>query len=289
MILADSIKKSFNCIIENPSITLFLVLFLIGANILASYILSSQVKILAQILMLCLLAFIFVFFSGWLQVIKESNDREKIKEKNFYSIFLEGIGANIIPVSIGIIIYTLFVFLALIVAQYIALHFIGDINFFLDDLNKISAQNGNFMEYFNKLDLNQKYIVYGWNIAIIVSVAIFNFLSLFYFPAIYYSEKKIFIRPFMSIWESLKFLFKNFLGALCLSVFIYILNMILAFLNAGFAQNVVLSILFLLLYIYFISYIVMLIFNYYEAKNSSSDGSDCIGENKIIDSAGEEN
>ena len=91
MILINSIKKSFNCIVENPAIMLFLVLFMIGANTLAQYILEARIPLVGQVLILCLFALIFAFFAGWFQVIKESSNREKIKEKNFYSIFLEGI------------------------------------------------------------------------------------------------------------------------------------------------------------------------------------------------------
>ncbi|MBQ8476684.1 hypothetical protein IJ531_06460 [bacterium] len=266
-----------------------MVLFLIGANLLASSILKSQSGILAQVLILCLFALIFVFFAGWFEVIKNSTQREKIKEKNFYSIFLEGIGLNVIPSAIGIVVYTVLVFLAVFLAQFIALKFFGDINFFLNDLNKISLEGGNFAQYFNSLDVNQKYIVYGWNLCIIASVLIFNFLSLFYFPAIFYCESNIFLRPFIAIYRALGFLFKNFFAALALGIIIYILNMLLAFLNAAFAQNAIISVLLLLVYIYFISWVVMLIFNYYEAKNNSSDRSNSVGENSACDTVSEEN
>ncbi len=289
MLLINSIKKSFNCIVENPSITLFLVLFMIGANILASYVLAAKVQVIGQILILCLFALLFVFFSGWFKVIKESCDREKIKEKNFYSLFLEGIGANIVPVSIGIVIYTIFMFLSILCAQFVALHFFGDINFFIEGMTKVANEQGNIMDYFSTLDVNQKFAIYGWNLCIIAFVALFNFIFTFYFPAMFDSEKNVFLRPLISIWEGLKFLFKNFFGAIGLTLFIYVINTVLAILNARFAQNTIISIILLLIYIYFVSFVVMLIFNYYETKNNSSDGSDCIGQDEVGNTVGEEN
>ena len=177
----------------------------------------------------------------------------------------------------------------MLLAQFIALKKFGDINFFMDAIAKLTQENGNLAQYFNGLDDNQKYIIYGWNICIMLSLMAFNFISLFYFPAVFYNDKKIFLRPLAAIWDSLKFLFKNFFPAIALSIFIYALNMILAFLNAQFAQNVILSVLLLLVYIYFISYIVMLIFNYYEAKNNCINRADSIGENEALDTVSEEN
>jgi hypothetical protein len=264
------------------------VLFLIGANVLASCVLTSKTKLIAQILVLCLFALIFVFFSGWLEVIKQSTDIEKIREKNFYSIFLEGIGANIIPATIGIILYSLFTFLTMILAQIIAAKCFGDISFFINELNKVASENGSWTDYIKSLDINQQYVIYGWNLCIMAGIILFNFVSLFYFPAIFYSEQKLYLRPLVSIWTGLKFLFKNFFSAIGISVFIYVLNIILTILNTLFARNMVLSVLFLLIHIYFLCYVVMLIFNYYEAKNNSSDRPDSIGENEVINTVSEE-
>ena len=124
MVLIDSIKKSFKCIVDNPSITLFLVLFLIGANLLASSILSAQAKLIAQALIFCLFALVFIFFSGWFEVIKETCQTEKIKEKNFYSIFLEGVCKYIISSVLGIALYIVFVFITIFLAQLTALNFL---------------------------------------------------------------------------------------------------------------------------------------------------------------------
>lgn len=289
MILISSIKKSFDCVIKNPAITLFLVLFLIVLSILAKYIIAAKTIAIAITLFLCFLALVFAYFSGWFKVIKESCDKEKIKEKNFYMIFLEGIGENIIPTALGLIIYSALMIFVVYLSQLVAFKVFGSISFFLDGLNKVTSENGNLIEYFNSLDDNQQYIIYGWNICIMVSVAIFNFVSMFYFPAILDTKNNQFIKPFSAILKSLKFLFKNFFGAVALSILIYILNMIIAYLNTIFAQNVILSTLLLLVNIYFVSWAIMLIFNYYEAKNNCSNGSDCVRENEDCDTAGEEN
>ena len=288
MVLIDSIKKSFFCVIENPAITLILVLFLIVSNMLTPYIIAAKTPIFALILLLCLSAIIFIFFSGWLKVIKESVDRDKIKDKNYYSIFLEGVGENFISIAISTVIYTFFTFITIILAHYLTIRIFGDINFFLNDLNAHAIDYNNFKEYINSLNDTQKDIIYGWNFCIMSAMSIFTFVFLFYFPSILYNKKNIFLKPIIAIWENLKFLFKNFFPALGLGIFIYILHLFLAVLNAIFSNNAILSVIFLLIYIYFISYVVMLIFNYYEAKNSSSDRCNSIRENETGNNAGKE-
>ena len=273
MTILDTIKKSYKCVVENPSITMFFVIFLIGANILISYILSTQSKTLGQILILCLFALICIFISGWFKVIQESMDLDNIKEKKYYALFLEGIGENIIPTTLGTIIYSAILFLIIFISQYIALKQFGSIDFVLNDFNSISQKNMNFMQYFQTLTSEQKYIIYGWNFCILCGLAIFNFAFLFYFPALILEKvegkwKNIFLRPLIALWKNLKFFFKNFLWVLLISISIHIIHMILAILNAHFAQNLILSVVFLLIYIYFVAMVVMFIFNYYDKKNN---------------------
>ena len=93
----------------------------------------------------------------------------------------------------------------------------------------------------------------------------------------------MFLKPLIGIKDGICFVFKNFTGALIIYLFITITYLILAIFNALFAKYMVLSILSLFIYIYFISFVIVLIFNYYEQKNNNTDRADSIGENQCID------
>lgn len=290
MIVFDIIKNSYRSVIENPSITLFLVLFLIVSNLVASYVLSAPNIMLGQIMIVCLFAFVCIFISGWFKVIQESIDREKIKDKKFYPIFLEGIGENILSVVLGSIIYCLVLFLGIFLSQKIAMTTFGNIDFFLNDLNSITQNNISLVEYFQGLTDEQKNVVYGWNFCILCGITLFNFLFLFYYPALISEKNASFLKkPFIAVWKNLKFLFKNFFGVLFVSILVHIIHMILAYLNAKFATNLILSIVFLMIYIYFLAIVVMILFNYYDKKTDSNNRADSVGENVSNNSIGEEN
>ena len=96
MILGSVIKKSFRKVIETPAISLFFVLFLILVNLLVSYTYSAQNKIVYIILEFCLYAFLCVFLSGWFQAVKIAYKKEREEKTNLYSVFLEGVGKNIV-------------------------------------------------------------------------------------------------------------------------------------------------------------------------------------------------
>ena len=100
------IKKSYETVMENPSITLYFVLYLIVLNFLAAWVITSNNIYASITLIVASILLSMAFSSGWFQVFFESVDKDKIKEKNYFSIFLEGMGKNIIPVAIASIIFT---------------------------------------------------------------------------------------------------------------------------------------------------------------------------------------
>ena len=65
MSLVDYIKNSFKKVVENPSITLLFVVFLIIINFFTSFIITTSNKITVSLLAICLFLFICAFFSGW--------------------------------------------------------------------------------------------------------------------------------------------------------------------------------------------------------------------------------
>ena len=282
MTILDTIKKSFKITIGNPSITLCLVIFLIFLNILASYI---KTPLMAIISFLATSA----FFSGWFQVVKETFDIEKLKEKKLGTTFFEGVGKNIIPTTLGMIFSIIIFNLVAFALTFIASKIFGTLEFISQDMATISQDADSIAKYLQSLTPEKLYAIYGWALSGIIAMGIYGFLMLFYMPAIISNDKNnIFLKPIIGIAKSICFVFKNFIGSFAIYALISTIYVLLVLFNALFAKNIILSMLMLFVYVYFISFVVVLIFNYYGQKNNHSDGADSIGENQCIDSTGEE-
>ena len=245
-------KKSFTSVIVNPTITMFLVLFLILSNLMTAQMFAAKTALVSAILSFCLFMLTLSFISGWLYIAKEISLEGEKENKNYFAIFLEGIGKNILPVGIGSFIYTLLFVIIMFLTGKIAYSVFGSLDFIVKDVAILTQDTNQLIEYIGKLDVNQKYILYCWQICFIIATAIFNFLMLFYFPAIIFSEKNPFLKPLSALTNSIKFLFKNFFGSLFIFLTIYFIYFSSSILKFLFAQNAFVLILLLFFYIYFI-------------------------------------
>ena len=111
-----------------------------------------------------------------------------------------------------------------------------------------------------------------WIYYIGLSFFIFSFLTLFWFPAVFdiNSEKKEFFlfTPFLAFKRNIVFIFKNFLGSFGIMLFLLFLNTILSLFSVIFNLNIILAIIGLLVSFYFMTYVVVLIFLYYETRKN---------------------
>lgn len=281
------IKKSFKQVIENSSITLFLVTYLIAISILAPL---ARTNFLVISLGICAVLLTVAYVSGWFYMINtiSSTKEEELKNKNMFSVFFEGVGKNFLSVFIALIFYFLIASLVFFLSGFLANHFFGDINVILKDIMTKATENTNLIDLLSTLPTDKQYTLYGWQFCFIIGSSIFSFLFMMYFPFLFNSNNNVFLRPFTSFYKSIKFIFKNFLLTLGLYFTIYFSYVFLNILRTFTANYVIVSLILFFVYIYFLATIVMIIFNYYEAKNNSTNGPDCIRENENIDSAGKE-
>lgn len=284
------VKKSISAVNENPAITLILVLYLIAVNLVMPHVFTAQSAILSAVLSICVFLISAVFISGWINILKESTENEKIKEKNFAALFLEGVGKNIIPVSGGALIYFIFLSVILLLAVKFAQSFFGSLDFLFQDILSLAPDGRAFSDYISNLPLEKLYIIYGWQLSFMLSVTVFNFIFIFFAPALACDIKcNRFLKVFVAFKNAFCFTFRNFLPVVALYFLICLACVLLNFLRALTASNVFFAILLLLVYIYFVSYSVMIIFNYYEQKSCCNHGSDCIGENETCDKISAQN
>ena len=285
--LLSLIKKSFKQVFENSSIMIFLVAYLIIIGVITPFIRND---ILAMVLGICIILLTIVHFAGWFQLVNaiaiEKNN--ELENKTVFSVFLEGIGRNIVPLIIAFIFYFAILMLFLYVSGFVANHFFGDIQIVFQDIMTSMQGNNNLILALEALPDDKKMTFYGWQFYFIVVTCILSFIFITYCPFLINSEKNIFVRPFIAFWESLKFTFKNFLMTVAIYASIYAAYILINVLRGLAGSNTIISMVLFLIYIYFSAIVVMLIFNYYDAKNNCSDRSDSIGENETVDTAGKE-
>ncbi|MBR3604400.1 MAG: hypothetical protein IKL52_00030 [Candidatus Gastranaerophilales bacterium] len=290
MNLFNIYKKSFSQVMTNPVITLILILFIISSNLFMGFAYGAKSIITTLVVSTCAFLLSLCFIAGWFSVIKDITKDEKSQNKNYFSIFMEGIGKDAFSIGVGCLIYGILLGVILVLTGKIAHHTFGSLDFITKDIVSIAQDNSALMEYLNKLTDEQKYIISAWELSLIFSTMVFNFIMLFYFPSIIYNEKtNMFLKPLVGLKDGIVFLFKNFFCALAIHISIYIVYMLIGIINAALGNNFVISILLVFLNIYFISIAIMLIFNYYEQKNHCDNGCDSIRENENINKSGEEN
>ena len=290
MNLFEIFKKSFSTVITNPAVTLFLVLFMIASNFLASYAFHINSYFVTLTLTGCIFLLSLCFISGWFEITKDLTLNKPEENKDYGGIFLEGIGKNIIPIGLGCFIYVLILMCVLILTGKICHEVFGSLDFIAKDASILTQDNASLIKYFETLTDNQKYILSAWQLSFIFSTMVFGFIMLFYYPAIIFEKtNNNFLKPLIALKDALIFTFKNFFGALFIHIFIYIIYMLFGIIRVNLGNNIIISILLIFFQIYFISFVVMLIFNYYEQRNNNSKRTDCIGENANIDKSCEEN
>ena len=289
MSVIETIKKTFKIVIENPNITLCLVLFLILSNFLIAYIPNITTGWITTVLTLCVFFATSAFFSGWFEIAKETKDIEKLKEKKVSTTFFEGIGKNIIPVTLGVIFSAVLFNLLLYALRIVAVKVFGTLDFLGQDMSTLPQDAESIKAYIQSLSADKLYAIYGWALSGLLVAGIYGFLLLFYMPAIINNQKNnMFLKPIIGIKDGICFVFKNFTGTLAIYLLITTLYLTLALINALFAKNTILSILSLFVYIYFISFVIVLIFNYYEQKNNNPDRTDSLGEDQCLDCTSKE-
>ena len=133
MNLLNIYKKTITTIFSNPTVVLSFILYMIISSLLSGYALSAKSQINTLALLFCMILFALCFASGWFEIIKE-NTKETKEDKNYWGIFLEGIGKNIIPLTLGLFIYALLFILVISVTAKIAHNAFGSLNFITKDV-----------------------------------------------------------------------------------------------------------------------------------------------------------
>lgn len=289
--------RAFKITNENIILTTPLVLFLFLLSIYLGIAQNAPSNIQSSILLLATILFmISAFFSGWFYMVKKAIDLENTefimdedKAKASFNLIKEipsGIGEYFLPFLGAMALYGL-VFLVLgFVAFKLGLKYIGDVGIGLEQMKTAFSSPVALKAAVASLSGEQLIKLNYWNMLIMVVVSGYSFLTMYWGPQIIYKTKN----PVLSFLLAIKAIFKKPLSSIILFVYISFINTASSFLSTFATVNPILYFVSMLIYFYFIVYVVVLIFLYYDreinekTEDNSGSGSDSIREDESGDS-----
>lgn len=296
-----------NLILTTP-LLLFIILFVFYLGVTRVIPENPFYFILITITSLFMLS---AFFAGWFFMVKKAIELDKkeieqdeTKAKMSFELLKEvpvGIGEYFLSFVGGLILYGLLILILMILTYKVGLHFIGKLNISPVDLKMALTSSTQVKAFVSKLPVEELIKLNEWNLLIMLSMTTFSFMTMFWATEIVNRTKN----AFSAFFKSLSFLFKNFLSVIILFVYISVINFLISLLSSFANINPFLHFISTLIYFYFVVYIVVLIFLYYdgEYKNGTKDkieqaiepknqdncdcGTDCIGKEQSGDTDGD--
>lgn len=237
-----------------------LILYSLFSNVYAA--ISANGKLISIIFAIILLTLMSAaFIAGWFKMVKEAiNDSYSENPNLLIKDFLSGVGEYFIPSTGVVIIISLFSILALIGAFLVGHNLIGDIGITVEQLNNAMSSSEELKLFISSLSDVQYIRISQWNLLILSTMSLVYFLLIFYLPALFYKNKN----PFLALFIGIKDLFTRkifFIFFLTLSALFFYL--FLSMLSAVTMHNLILHFIVTLLNFYFIIWISVYIFSFY--------------------------
>ncbi len=212
------------------------------------------------------------FFAGWFYMVKKAvklskqifvldSDRAKATF-NLLKTIPAGIGKYFLSYS-GMILLAFIIFaLAGLCVFHIGIHLIGRLDLDSSQLKNILYSAADMKAFLDSLSFDQLIKLNNWNMLFLAVTTIISFLFMLWIPEIVYQTRN----PFMALVNSVKKIFKKIGKSLKIFIFLTVLNFILSFLSTFSLINPFLYFVVTVIYFYFLVYIVMLIFSYYDSE-----------------------
>ena len=279
-VFTDAFKvSSENIVLATP-----LLVFLLLINIYL-IVAKDAVKVLPSALLffLTLLLMISAFMSGWFYMIKTAiyNFKNKVlhRENETFKLINEfpvGIADYMGP-YIGLsIAFLIFGDIVLVSVYYIGLNLIGSIGVTSSQFISATEAPVAMQALIDSMTKTQVLKLNYWYFLIMFSLQIFSLFTMFWPVELLYSTKN----PIKALFYSVKRIFQR-PQSILLFIVISVLNVIMMILNYISMFNPISYFVMTLIYFYFIVYIFVLLFLYYEEKIKGNS-------NSIADSNGQE-
>ena len=269
--MLEFLKKALKITNENFIIVLPFVLFYILLNLYLGYTKYMLDTVLEALIAMLTITFMFaVFLAGWNYMVKKALelsqkvfvfDEEAVKAHlGLIKTFPTGVGKYFLS-FVGVVV--IFVVLLILISQiifYFGINFIGKVDFTLDQITALTSSTKGLLEFVENLPPEQYVILAKWNLLLMTASFVFSYLLMFWMPEIVYRTKN----PLMALFKGIAKLFRKPLKSLGLFLLITFINFVLSFVMTFTLLLPILYFLFAAVYLYYIVYVIVLIFSYYE-------------------------
>ncbi|MFA7658707.1 MAG: hypothetical protein WCY19_04675 [Candidatus Gastranaerophilaceae bacterium] len=268
-------SRAFKVTNENIILTTPLILFLFLLSIYLGVAQKAPVNLVSVFLLLVTILFMIgAFFAGWFFMVKKAVDLDRMefvadedKARASFNLIKEvpvGIGEYFLPFIGALILYSGLLALLVFVGYQLGLHFIGKLGVSLVELKMAMDSPVAMKSLVSSLSSEQLVKLNAWNFMLMGIMTFYSFITMFWGVQIVSKTKN----PLIAFFQSVKFIFKNFLSAIVLFMYISIINFSVSLLNAFAMINPIVYFISMLIYFYFLVYVVVLIFLYYDRENN---------------------
>ena len=212
------------------------------------------------------------FFAGWFYMVKKAIklsketfvlDSDKTKAIfNLIKVIPAGIGKYFWP-FLGMIFLAIIIIMAVCTIVFkTGMFFIGDLGIDPAAVADVLSTPSGMKAFLDSLTFEQLIKLNNWNLLILCATSITSFIFMLWIPEVVYKTSN----PLKAIFSSIKKVFKKIIKTFQLFIFTSILNLVLSFINTFSFANSLLYFVMMLLYFYFLVYLVVLLFLYYDRE-----------------------
>lgn len=268
--LIDILKEALRLMKKSMNLTQLIFLFFIVLTIFAPVLAGIKMNIKIIPMVILLFALICAIFAGLFFAFKKAleYDKNPPKQNNpydlpplFFAEFFQGIGKYtktfIFAGLFSLLVLALFIFSY----TYIVQHFVSIPQKFIEAVNAgVFYDNVKSYEFINSLSPQETTTLFKIVGLVAADMFLFGYITLLY-PVALVNEEKNF---FFSFFTALKVLLKNIPISLILFMFFNVLMTIINAMGTIFANNILLSVLCILLQCYLNVWYILSLFVYYE-------------------------
>ena len=237
-----------------------LILFSLISNLYVA--ISSQGRIINLLIAIVLLLLMTsAFIAGWFSMVKNAIIQPEREDTNsLMKNFIPGVGEYFVPSVVVVINAFVILGLFLLIAYCVGMKFIGDIGISSESFSKAMESTPALKAFLLSLTKEQIIKMNQWNLLLLGTMVLSNFIIIFYLPVVFFKERNPFKALFLSVADLFK---KKFITTFGIGVLIFVIYFVISILMAMFAGNIILHFLVTLANFYFIMLVSVGIFYYY--------------------------
>lgn len=268
--LIDTLKEALRLMKKSMNLTQLIFLLFIVMTIFAPVLAGVKMNIKIIPMIIIFFAVLCAFFAGIFYAFKKALEYDTNPPKKnspydlpplFFAEFFQGIGKYTRTFIFAGLLVLLLLALLILSYNYIVHNFIIIPQKFIEATNAgVLSDNAKMIEFINSLSPQENIALFKLSTLVLFDSVLFGYITVLY-PVAIVNEEKNFL---LSFFISLKILIKNIPVSLIIFLFFNILLTIISALGAIFSNNILLSVVFILLQCYINVWYILSLFVYYE-------------------------